>query len=87
MGIARNVLLTKLVLIDSDLRPYLATQLVAALYKAGDMIRVSKKGDVTELIEKEHENFLENEGTKIYNNYSILMRDYCLHILLEEPVD
>lgn len=36
----------RLVLIDSDLNPYLAVLLVADLYKAGDMIRVPSKGNV-----------------------------------------
>lgn len=39
-GMARKVLLIKLVLMDLDLDPYLAVLLVAVLYKARDAIRV-----------------------------------------------
>ena len=35
-GLARRVPLTKLVTIDADVRPYLASLLVAAMHRAGD---------------------------------------------------
>lgn len=64
--------LTKVVLIDSELHPYLGALLVGALYKVGDTIRVPKKGDIVKLIEKNFEKSLANEGVKISNNYIIL---------------
>lgn len=52
---------TKLVLVDSDLCPYLTALLVAVLYRVGDMILVPKKVNVIAFTEKEFENLLENE--------------------------
>lgn len=57
-GIARQAPLIKSMLMDSDLRSYLAALLVAALFKAGDAIRVPKKDNMISLTEYEFENFL-----------------------------
>lgn len=84
---AHKILLTKLVLIDSDLKPYLAALLVVVLYKVYDMICIPKKGNMIKLIEKEFENFLGNEETKIYNYYSTLLWYYCLHALSKKSVN
>lgn len=82
---AHKVPLTNLVLMDSNLYPYLVALLVVAIYKAGVMIRVPKKGNAITLKKKKFENFLVNRGSKIYDNYGILARYYCLHPLFEEP--
>ena len=39
-GLARRVPLTKLVALDGDIRPYLASLMVAALHRAGDKLVV-----------------------------------------------
>lgn len=61
--------------------------LVAALYKAGDAIRVLQKGNTISLTEKEFKKCLAKKGGKIYNRYCILAWDYCLHLLPKEPAD
>lgn len=75
-GMSCKVLLTKLVLMDSDLRPYLAVLLLAMLHKSGDVICIPMKSNIIELIKKDFNNFLANKGAKIYNNNSILLHDY-----------
>lgn len=84
-GMIHKVPVTKLVLKDLDLHPYLAVLLVAVFYKSGDAIRVTQKGNGVLLTEKEFENFLANEGAIIHNDYSTLPWEYCLHSLHEEP--
>ena len=39
-GLARRIPLTKLVELDADIRPYLASLMVAAMHKAGDTLVV-----------------------------------------------
>ena len=39
-GLARRIPLTKLVELDADVRPYLASLMVAAMHKAGDALVV-----------------------------------------------
>lgn len=83
---AHGVPLTKQVLVDLDLCPYLAAFL-AALYMAGDSIRLPKKGNIIELKEKELEDFPANKGAKIYDKYRTLARDYRLHTMPREPAN
>lgn len=44
--------LTKLVLMDLDLQPYLVALLIIALYNTRDPIRVLEKRDIVELTKK-----------------------------------
>lgn len=50
-GIAHMVLLTKLVLMGSNLCPYLAILLIMVQYKTVDAIRVLRMGNIIKLME------------------------------------
>lgn len=84
-GMAHKVPLTKLVLIDSDLHPYLAALLVAALYEARDAIIVPSKRNVILFTKKRFENFLANEEAKIYKNYGTVAWNCHFYVLSKEP--
>ena len=45
-GLARRVPLTKLVALDGDIRPYLASLMVAALHRAGDKLVVPQEMEI-----------------------------------------
>lgn len=85
-GIAHKVPLTNLVLVDSNLCPYLAVLLVAVRYKVGNGIQVPKKRNMIMLTE-DFEKFLANEEAKFNNNYDTLARYYRLHLLPEDLED
>lgn len=84
-GMMHEMPLTMLVLIDCNLRLYLAALLMMALYKSRHGICISKKKNVIELKE-ELENFLRSKTAKLYGNYSKLVRNYHLHELPKELV-
>ena len=47
--LARRVPLTKLVALDGDVRPYLASLMVSALHQAGDKLTIPKGMHLVEL--------------------------------------
>ena len=63
-GLARRVPLTKLVQLDGDVRPYLASLMIAALHKAGDTLVIPDSMTIKKLTEKEFENLLKAEAGK-----------------------
>ena len=71
-GLARRVPLTKLVQLDGDVRPYLASLMIAALHKAGDTLVIPDKMTIKRLTEEEFENLLKEEAGKTYDNYGTI---------------
>lgn len=86
-GMAHKAPLTKWVLMDLSLHPYLNVLLVAVLYQTEDAIRVPSKGKVISYTKNKFKNFRTNKGAKNYNNYGTLVQDYCLHMLFEKLAD
>jgi hypothetical protein len=74
-GLARRILLTKLVQLDGDVRPYLASLMIAALNKAGDELVVPDTLRIRKLTEEAFENMLKAEAGKTYDNYGTIAKD------------
>lgn len=86
-GISWKVPLIKYVLMHSNLCPYLATLIVAALYITGDATKALKRRKVIKIVEKDFDKFLTNKRVTIYSIIRILAWYYCLHPMINEPVD
>ena len=71
-GLARRVPLTKLVQLDGDVRPYLASLMIAALHKAGNTLVIPDKMTIKRLTEEEFESLLKEETGKTYDNYGTI---------------
>lgn len=71
-GLARRVPLTKLVELDGDVRPYLASLMVSALHRAGDRLVVPKDMDVQRVTREQFENMLAEDAGRSYNNYGTI---------------
>ncbi len=63
-GLGRRVPLTKLVELDQDIRPYLASLLIAAMARAGDSLTIPDNLTVHRLSAEEFRNFLEHQAGK-----------------------
>ena len=67
-GLARRVLLTKLVKLDGDIRPYLAALIVAALAGAGKTLVVLEGTRITTMIREAFNNMLLKGASCNYDN-------------------
>ena len=74
-GLARCVPLTKLVQLDGDVRPYLASLMIAALNKAGDELVVPDTLRIQKLTEEAFDNLLKAEAGRTYDNYGTIAKD------------
>ena len=74
-GLARRIPLTKLVQLEGDVRPYLASHMIAALNKAGDELVVPDTLRIRMLTEEAFENMLKAEAGKTYHNYGMIAKD------------
>jgi hypothetical protein len=63
-GLARRVPLTKLVALDGDVRPYLASLMVSALHRAGDKLIVPDSLQLKRVSEEAFEEMLKKEAGK-----------------------
>ena len=73
-GLAHHVLLTKLVELDSDVRLYLATLMVAALAQAGETLVVPEGTHISTMTREAFDNMLLKEAGRNYNNYGLVSR-------------
>ena len=73
-GLARQVLLTKLVALDGDIRPYLATLMVAALVRAGKTLVVPEGTRISMMTREPFDNMLLKNASHNYNNYGLVSR-------------
>ena len=72
--LARRVLLTKLVELDSNVRPYLAALMVAALVQAGETLVVPEGTRISTMTREAFNNMLLKEAGHNYNNYGLVSR-------------
>ena len=73
-GLAHRVPLTELVKLDSDVYPYLATLMVAALAQAGKTLVVPEGTHITMMTREAFDNMLLKEASHNYDNYGLLSR-------------
>ena len=71
-GLARRVPLTKLVQLDGDVRPYLASLMIAALHKAGEELVVPDGMKIRKLTQEAFDNMLKTDAGKTYDNYGMI---------------
>lgn len=71
-GLARRVPLTKLVQLDGDVRPYLASLMIAALHKAGDELVLPDDMRIRKVTTEAFENMLKADAGKAYDNYGMI---------------
>ena len=73
-GLARRVPLTKLVELDGDVRPYLATLMVAALARVGETLVVPEGTRISMMTREAFDNMLLKEAGRNYDNYGLVSR-------------
>ena len=73
-GLACRVPLTKLVELDGDGHPYLATLMVAALARAGKTLVVPEGTHITTMTREAFNNMLLKEAGHNYDNYGLVSR-------------
>ena len=73
-GLARRVPLTKLVELDSDVRPYLAALMVAALARVGKTLVVPEGTHISTMTREAFNNMLLKEAGRNYDNYGLVSR-------------
>ena len=71
-GLVRCVPLTKLVELDGDVRPYLATLMVATLVWAGETLVVPEKTRISTMTREAFDNMLLKEARRNYDNYGLV---------------
>ena len=73
-GLAHHVPLTKLVELDSDVHPYLAALMVAALAWVGKTLVVPEGMRISMMTREAFDNMLLKEARRNYNNYGLVSR-------------
>ena len=71
-GLARRVPLTKLVALDGDIRPYLASLMVAALHRAGEKLVIPNDLHLERVTREQFENMLAQDAGRTYDNYGTI---------------
>lgn len=74
-GLARRVPLTKLVALDGDIRPYLASLMVSALHRAKDKLVVPDNLRIETVTRDAFEKMLAKDAGKTYDNYGTIAAD------------
>ena len=75
-GLARRVPLTKLVELDGDVRPYLASLMVAALQRANESLIIPQGVDVKRITQAEFDNMLAASAGQQYANYGAIAQQF-----------
>ena len=70
--LARRVPLTKLFKLDSDVHPYLAALMVAALVWVGETLVVPEGTRITTMTREAFDNMLLKEASHNYDNYGLV---------------
>ena len=73
-GLACQVLLTKLVELDGNVHPYLATLMVAALVQVGETLVVPEGTRIFTMTREAFNNMLLKEASHNYDNYGLVSR-------------
>ena len=71
-GLARRVPLIKLVELDSNVHPYLAALMVAALARVGETLVVPEGICITTMMREAFDNILLKEASHNYDNYRLV---------------
>ena len=71
-GLAQIVLLTKLIKLDGNIRPYLTALMVATLLRVGKTLVVSEGTQITMITREAFNNMLLKEASYNYNNYRLV---------------
>ena len=71
-GLAQRVPLTKLVELDGDIHPYLATLMVATLVWVGEILVVLEGMQITMMIWEAFDNIHLKDASCNYNNYGLV---------------
>lgn len=71
-GLARRVPLTKLIHMDSDVRPFLASLLVSAVHKAKQPLFIPEGLKLREMAQKEFDNMIAEMAGETYDNYGVI---------------
>jgi hypothetical protein len=74
-GLARRVPLTKLVSMDSDVRPFLASLMVAALQKANEKLLIPDDLEIVRMSKDAWEAMLAKQAGQSYDNYGTISQD------------
>ena len=73
-GLARRVLLTKLVKMDGDIHPYLAALMAATLVQLGEVLVVLEGIQIMTIMREAFNNMLLKEAGHNYDNYGLVSR-------------
>ena len=73
-GLAHRVPLTKLVKLDGDIHPYLATLMVTTLVWVGKTLVVPEGTRITTMTREAFDNMLLKEASCNYDNYGLVSR-------------
>ena len=73
-ALTHRVPLTKLVELDGNIRPYLATLMVATLVQAGESLVVPEGTRITTMTREAFNNMLLKEAIHNYHNYGLVSR-------------
>ena len=73
-GLARRVLLTKLVELESNICPYLAALMVATLARVGETLVVPEYTHISKMTREAFDNTLLKEAGCNYDNYRLVSR-------------
>jgi hypothetical protein len=67
--------LTKPIALDSDIRPYLASLMVAALHRAKDKLVVPNGLEIKRVAREQFDLMLQKEAGRMYDNYGTIATD------------
>jgi hypothetical protein len=82
-GLAQQVPLTKLIALDSDIRLYLASIMVAARHRAKDKLIVPNNLKIKRVTREQFDLMLQMEAGRTYNNYGTI----ATNLLVAKPQD
>ena len=71
-GMAHRIPLTKLIQLDADIRPYLASLMVAAMAKAGDRLAYPQGMALQPMTQAAFDNMIIEDVAKVYDNYGLI---------------
>jgi hypothetical protein len=71
-GLARRVPLTKLVALDGDVRPYLASLMISAIHQAGDALVIPDDLKLKMVTIDTFNEMIKQEAGRTYDNYGMI---------------
>jgi hypothetical protein len=74
-GLARRVPITKLVALDGDVRPYLASLMISAIHRAGDALVIPDDLKLKRVTIDTFNEMIKREAGRTYDNYGMIAHD------------